>query len=502
MGYQRNVIDDSVVLSIPELSLELKLPAIVPANRSEEELIAWLYREWCCVAYKVMVGCINIADEAVQTGNVPSRETFIELTAHLARDDRHQSAIGEVVVSFQYPFGVATERTDNDTFQEAIPVLAALPRIAEFMSSLRSDGANLSSAAKHLAGHIASELNALSWTIHICFLIYRDLDSAGMRRIAPQLSGILLRAASIPGLRRRVAIAAEFAGYLLMREAQTTGDDVLEAGLRDAAVASFHHAFEHAGDPRLAKYIAENLIDIALQRNDRHLREIAEHVWVNSYIWPYVHSLTEVPTMALSHERWEQVTEIAEGLDPLAKYTLIQPYSKDPDLLYSGWAHARLSSSDSTFTSDLWAAAIILVQRFKDLPDAPGISGDEADYRFFDPDGEEVFENFPLVLEHPVAWFWMLADALYQFNRTTVPHAGLCEPFPPTWSARRQLELAIDHFTAAADGTETLRTWRFAPTAFADQALRWAPLYHAEDAPLASRWRQAIHWWSDPLPRR
>ena len=58
------------------------------------------------------------------------------------------------------------------------------------MTFLRNAQTRLTSLAGQLAGCVIAEVTALLWTIHVCFLIYRDLDSAGMRRIAPQLSEI------------------------------------------------------------------------------------------------------------------------------------------------------------------------------------------------------------------------------------------------------------------------------------------------------------------------
>jgi len=54
---------------------------------------------------------------------VPSQEAFIELTACLAKDERYHSAIGDAVVSFQWPFGVATGQNDDRSIQEAMPLL-------------------------------------------------------------------------------------------------------------------------------------------------------------------------------------------------------------------------------------------------------------------------------------------------------------------------------------------------------------------------------------------
>ncbi|HCU96379.1 MAG TPA: hypothetical protein DHU96_28150 [Actinobacteria bacterium] len=502
LSYQRKDTAESIEITLPALSITLELPVKLPPFQADAESEAWLYAQWYTLAYKALAAAVGVAGNGTPSKGFPSEDAFVELATRLTTSDAYHDAIKDAVLHFGYVFGTRKEPNDDGTYRTITPAVVALRNLNDFLTFLKTETATLSPDANNLAQEIRAEIIALTWAIHVCFLIYKDLESPEIRPVAPQLSEILLRVAAAPGLSRRVTVAAEFAGYLLMRAAQNTDDAVLAPGLRDASIASFHHAYEHSGDPRLAKYIAENLIDIALERGDRALRETAEHVWVNSYILPHVRTLIRDPKFALSSARWEEVIKRARHGTAIADYKRIGPYSQDPNLLYSGWARDTLSASHSTFTSDLWAAAIILVQRFKDLPGAPEFLQEDASRPFVDPDGENFVDQFPLAYVHPAAWFWCLADALYQFSRDGDPNAGLCEPFPPAWEARRQLESAVDSFASAVTSIGTSQGLHFAPTIFVDEVMAWAVKYYkaAENTTLASWWEGAIDSWSDPMP--
>lgn len=192
-----------------------------------------------------------------------------------------------------------------------------------------------------------AELQLLQQALNKSATVYVDLDRLQEpAREAERLSDAAGRAV-LPITR---AVAAEHMGYLYNRAASTARTADLAESFYSAAVACSHYAYV-TGNARHAKYIAQNLLEIARSRMDSFLRQCAETVWVDGYVIPYHLGLHSARTRAFEDVDWIKPIYLS---DPTFAYEDIPPYSVDPAFVYEGPA----APSASRHRSELHAGPL------------------------------------------------------------------------------------------------------------------------------------------------
>lgn len=316
---------------------------------------------------------------------------------------------------------------------------ASRPHIASFTSCVAILQSELRRLGKHepnrlstLKRLLTAELAMLVRLLRACEQVYADADQA---QANPDIESILAKGfntALIPAIR---VLAAEHLCYIRNRKARTVSESAVALGHYRTACQVAHYAYVTSRSARYAKYIAQNLLEIANVNVGAERRSVAETLWVDAYVVPYVIGLMRSGEAPFKRLGWtDEVFALPKS--PLA-YEDIPAYSAEPDFLYSGLAGGLLRRLLPSFTPDLWAASVLLVQHFKDLGTRQRSLDLDRRLPLFAP-AEGMKERFPMLQHHPVGWMYLLSEVLlveHQSGRH--PHAGLhAAPETAVWYCR------------------------------------------------------------------
>jgi hypothetical protein len=429
-------------------------------------------------------------DPAAAESELPTLADFLALCDWLEGGGLEISVALEAIARSEVIFGFA----DGDLqVQEHARALTTHMDSLEAAPVVDEDPSSRANAMRRVA---LTELELLKRTLSESFSVYvglnlkpelrRDMDDDLEIFGQPEcLAARLSEIAEQAGLPVTRAVAAEHAGYLYNRAASTAHTADLAVSFHLAAVACSQHAYMTSHIPRHAKYIAQNLLEIATLRNDDFVRECAETIWVDGYAIPY-HLGLHGPTLAFEEVGWNAPVFAKPG------YEDIPSYSADPSFLYEGQGAEKLRNISASITPDLWAAAVIVVQRFKDLPTEAARAAHDPTLPIYVP-GEEGAARFPMLHQHPVAWFFFITDGLLAEHAHDHPHAGLAAASQPNWEQRRRVEGMIEDCRGHLSGEANTGTGRWP---------RFPALASSLLAPVIEDWRDSgseglAHQWSE-----
>lgn len=345
---------------------------------TDEELASFqsiAYRALQGRAYFCAEQMMLAADPSAQLSEFPTRDDFVDLCEWLAREGFGTVASLDWVMQGDVLFGVEThllldlikEKGPDAEIDARLfrPVLRHGQALATYTASLEgsiSADNPCSARARALRDLAVGELKLLQRTLAQSFQVFEAVDTIKEpESVAARLSDAVGDGV-LPATR---ALAAEHMGYLYNRAATVARTQDLAESFYSAAVACSHYAYETSGSPRHAKYVAQNMLEIASLRSDDVLKACAETVWVDAYVVPFHLGLHRPGSREFEDLGW--TAPVYRLSDSRFDYTDIPPYSVDPTFVYEGSAAEGLREINPSFPPDLWAAAVLVVQRFKDL---------------------------------------------------------------------------------------------------------------------------------------
>lgn len=330
---------------------------------------------------------------------------------------------------------------------------------------------------------LAWELLALATTLELLLDVDDQLSEFAERRSGDrgfesaeaEIAVTLSRAAALEGLPVRRAVAAEYAAYLYNRLSQREqpesaaheSDGQHAAALLRAAASSATLAASLTRNPRMAKYVGQNLVELAALEPDpgRSLavRQVAEVAFLDHYLAPHLGSLAAAPVPSdEDHGSDDEFIKLGWdrpiiGFSPAFAYEQIPSYSSQPQYLHE--TVTPTYQARGTFAVDLHAGAVLAVQHFKDLPGSARERPQQL--AVFDPTGPV---RYPLLEQHPVAWLLMLSDRLLAEFHAGAHHPGLVHPgrqvtedAPRPHEDFHQLTQAVTDLLATASPTPATR---------------------------------------------
>lgn len=450
------------------------------------------------------------AAPSTSPSKLPTREEFVELCTWLARGGSEIASMLRGVSDADALFGADQANLAHlrmktrglppdsplspDDWALVVPVVRYQQTLQKWIASLEASAERdqpSSARGARLRSVAVRELKLLWVTLGWCYKIFNEIDAL----LEPEKAGSYLAAAvaqaSLPVTR---ALAAEHLSYVYNRAGVTSRVGDLAESFYSAAAECAHYAYVTSGRPRSAKYIAQNMLEVATRRNDDVLRAYAETVWSDAYVVPY-HLGLHWGNGALNNLGWTTPIYAAE---PLVPYNAIPARSRDPQFIYEGRVADVLRRVSPSFPPDCWTAAILVVQRFKALQ-SPVVS---ATYDLRLPlyvPGAEGTDRFPMLQQHPIAWFYFLADRLLAEHARKHPHAGLGGTRAVEWEQRRWLEATLDDYRWRLSGQASKRERR-SPIlpAFATYILSPVvdQLRNSGQEQLAAQWSGVVRSWS------
>ena len=390
-----------------------------------------------------------VTDE-LTLADLPSVDEFDELVRFLAPSDR----LPELVSALQWVLDSDTHfgaTSDGD-----IPSRRHMAVIEASQDAMRSRVTDLPQESRldGLKRLLSNEFRLLSSVVRTSASIFANLDeSRGFQ--AEEVA--LAEGVNVALLPKTRVLAAEHLSYIRNRRAGAATEREVAISHYAEACRMAHFAFNMDGTARYAKYVAQNLLELAALGDDPLRRRVAEVAWVDAYVMPYIGGLLTGGNAPFVELGWTSPV-----LAPHAGYAHIPPYSAQPDYLYSGAGAGRLQSIFPSFTPDLWAAAVLLVQHFKDFDEAAYRLQPDSRLALFAP-AEDQDARFPMRNQHPVAWLYCLAEVLLVEHASRHPHAGLHPACSVDLSYRRWFNNEVQ---AAFRGAPTESLRRSAPRRF------------------------------------
>jgi hypothetical protein len=181
-----------------------------------------------------------------------------------------------------------------------------------------------------------AELNILLSALADCLKVHNELVSSGKVtgqdpiQVMARMSGYIEESA----LPITKAVAAEHMAYLYNRDASDTVDHEEAEKLYAVAMACAHYAYEVSGRDRHAKYVAQNLLEVAQLRGSGALRALAEMLWIDAYFVPN-HLGLHVAAFPFTSLGWQTPVHVSA---PTINWEDIPSYAADPDFVYDGRA--------------------------------------------------------------------------------------------------------------------------------------------------------------------
>jgi hypothetical protein len=394
------------------------------------------------------------ATDALGLGDLPSDEEFRELVLFFAPDD-----LSDLVPALSWAFNSDVHfGVESDGTFPAVSHLNVLESVPAKLVSRANEPSQNGTRVGRLKQRLAHELALMVSVLQTGQALFENVDQVASYDREESILAEGINQALIPVTR---VIAAEHLSYIRNRMAR-------RASRQDAALSNYteacrlaHFAFNVGGRARYAKYIAQNLLEIATATRDGSRRILAEMIWIDAYAVPYVLGLTSYGNTPFTDLGW--TSAVYAPPDIAIDYSTIPPYSVQPNFVYSGSIAERLRQIFPSFPPDLWTAAVLLAQHLKDLGGPYQVLEPDKQLALFVP-ADDAKERFPMREQHPVAWLYLLSDMLLREHRSLRhPHAGL--HFAPTadhWY-RRWLgaELQGTFRRPPSEGTPASRTRRF-----------------------------------------
>ena len=327
--------------------------------------------------------------------------------------------------------------------RQRVPDLEYLDAVGAYVERLASSDSPDDERAATIVSLALMELDLLTHALRDCYEVHDEIVSENRETEDPvktiaRLAGYVARA-SLPTTK---AVAAEHMAYLYNRDAVAADSDELAARLFAVAMSCAHHSRVWGGYPRLTKYVAQNLLEVARLRDSQSLRMLAEMLWIDAYFAPF-HLYMHDPNSIADALQWHQPQY---ATDPAVPYEVIPAYGADPDFLYTGRGSERLRSAVPSLTSDSWAAAVLLVQHFKERFRDAQIEPHDSTLPVFDPSaGAGDAARFPMIQQHPVAGLYLLHETLLSGHLDSSNlDAGIVASVAPRWEDNRWLDSVVD----------------------------------------------------------
>lgn len=459
------------------ISSVLDSPIVIPVelDRSREDPT---YREDTYVrACEFMYGPTQTVSDLARkpSTNVPTPTDVRTVAGLIAATGFGCSEVLERIDSSPVLFGFA--------FEWPLPWVSFVNTLWSFSQDLsrQLSEARISRASKALAVRVLWELVTLAWTMEVCGRLQWILQTDQRPDDIEFVANVLTRAALEPGFPKRREIAAEFAGYLWNRLSQE--NDSSAAELPRAALSNFHFSYIFGRNPRLAKYVAQSMLDVGLRRDDQAIVDMAESVWLDNYIAPHL-ATTVVSRSTYDALAWNSPMFAAS---PHVRYEDIPAYAQDPRYLYAGAAKDVLAVGASSYAGDLWASSVLLVQRYKDVSGEVGLPPHVSSLALYELSEDDELA-FPMRQRHPIAWLYFYSDRLLWASEQGPGHPGLQAPNEATRKAQRRLAAIVEAFGQRVDGLDSKRTARFSVPDLARQLLEPAAGGQRKWAFLAEAW--------------
>lgn len=482
-----------------EVGLELnsvlfKVPHTIPWSEKEynsAEYVEKTYLRLCDLAYGPTVSAAELSTKTVTEETSPSKKQFIEACRIISGCGFEFSAALRGIQTAVVVFGTRTDKRGDNDFVYSMPTVNWIGTIWEFADSLtaaiQESDAPRHSLEREIALLALWELISLAWTLELALRIH--LNEEGFPHGSQMVTDALMTSAATPGLPIRRAIAAEYAGYVYHRTAAADSSNERARDLHIAAASSFFFAFNYSSNTRLPKYIAQNILDTALPRQDQSLITVAESIWIDHYIMPHVIALTR-SDLSFTKLGWNTPIHPVATDIPIES---IPAYQADPTFLYRGTAGHFLSSVPAGFAADMYGAAIILIQRSIAYISSESYS-DIHRYPIFAPGIDGGTTQFPMRDENPIAWFFYMADRLLKEHRGEHPHAGLTSPVFADWDRRQELGRLMSIFLdKVASPPRFARAPKFEVPTFEREFLQSLPSVSHE------KWRHLAAAWNGSL---
>lgn len=479
--------DDVLTFDSSILEESIRIPLHLGRTKEEASYRSETFLHLCELLYQPTRDMAYTANGALAQGT-PTKEQFIDAARIVQscgfdfKDDL--SGIQKAV----FMFGSVFDNHYQPGVSERMPAIRQIQTVWKFSEELSAQLklatriGSRNDAARSIALRVLWELVTLAWTTEVCLRLHQTLEQDRFPVESDFIADCLMQAAAQPGISIRRAIAAEYAGYIFNHLSYAEPANAI--ALLSAAISNFHFAYEYTQNPRLAKYVAQNMLEVARCADDQRLLDMAESIWIDHYVMPHFHSFV---SHASEFQRLHWTAPVfAEN--PAIPFDEVPSHAADSRYLYDGAAGRLLAAAPAGFAGDLWSAAVLLVQRFKDLAGNAPLPSAITEIPLFDPSGTTI--SFPMRAVHPVAWFYLLADRLLREHQTRVPHAGLIAPYEEEWAQRQNLASTIQAFHARlAEPRKAVEARSFSVPSFVTSVLLQA------DCPTGGTWRTVANAW-------
>ncbi len=345
--------------------------------------------------------------------DLPSPDEFEELVWFLAPLDHLSNMVAALdwALHSDVHFGV-----DSDGEQPGLLHMNVLEATRDRLDLQVTDEPS-NGRLNNLKKLLSREVRLLTSVVRASEFIFSHADEPGPFHVEEAILAEGVNSSVIPITK---VIAAEHLSYIRNRQARSASEPETAITHYGEACRMAHLAFNASGSGRYAKYVAQNLLEIARLTDDPIRLRFAEMAWVDAYVMSYVQGLLDGGNEPFTQIGWTEPT-FALGRN----YPNIPPYSVEPDFIYSGAGAGLLKGIIPSFTPDFWAAAVLLTQHFKDVEHPADRLQPDLALPLFVP-AEDQSARFPLRDQHPVAWVFHLAENMLTEHQTRRrPHAGL-----------------------------------------------------------------------------
>jgi len=423
------------VASLPGCELLLRLPA---ATEMTADVYAREGLSQLADAVHMLARATLLASG--ENDATPSPSEFTEACVWLAQTLDEVSLPLQSLLGGDVYFGGLL---DPAVGQMRVPDLEYLDAVEAYAERLASSNSPEGERAATIVSLALTELNLLTQSLRDSYEVHNEIvnenrETEDSVKTIARLASYVTRA-SLPTTK---SVAAEHMAYLYNRDAVAADSDELAARLFAVAMSCAHHARVWGGYPRHTKYVAQNLLEVAKLRESQPLRTLAEMLWINAYFAPF-HLYLYQPTNIADELRWHQPQYATE---PAVPYEAIPAYGADPDFVYTGQGSERLQSAVPSLPSDSWAAAVLLVQHFKERFYEAEIEPHDPTLPVFDPSaiaGDAA--RFPMIQQHPVAGLYLLYETLLSGHLDFSNFdAGIVASVAPRWEDNRWLDSVVD----------------------------------------------------------
>ena len=245
--------------------------------------------------YECAVGMVRIAHGEIDDDGLPSFEEFSALCDWMVVGDW---GIAEPILWLllgDIYFG-ATIKDDTVVVPDAQQLALLTHHSNQLARPAGTAGAE--SVVERIQALTLAELDLACIAIGDAFrvhneLVFKDEVVSDTIQAIARMTGYIQSAV----LGSTKEVAAEQTAYLYNRDAQAAGSEDEAEQLFAVAMGCAHYARQISGHNRHAKYIAQNLLEIAHLRVDASLRALAESIWIDAYATPLLlgHFATDTP---------------------------------------------------------------------------------------------------------------------------------------------------------------------------------------------------------------